>query len=400
MNLLKRSFSVSMQAVILAGGLGTRLKPIIADLPKPMAPILDKPFLEYQMRELKKNGIENILVLIAYKGEVIKKYFGDGSEFGLKIQYSEEIEPLGTAGALFNAWDSLENEFYLINGDTFFHVQYELIDDFVKSKNVKALVSLRLTEDVKRYGSVEQRDFKVTEFVEKGQLPESRVDGYINGGLYFFHKSILKDFYDSYHGISLSLERDILPSFAKEDKLFGLPLGGAFIDIGEPEDYERAKSLIPHVISEERVPAVFLDRDGVIVEDTGYVYGTKLKFIERTFEIVRNANLQGKKVIVITNQAGVARGYYTEEDVVSTNEYIREVYARKHLVINSFFYCPYHPDGIVAEYKKASLCRKPSPGMILKACEQMVLDIKNSVIIGDKETDRVLLFGISFQKTE
>lgn len=388
------------QAVILAGGLGTRLKKVVKDVPKPMAPVGGNPFLEYLIKLLKEAGINNILLLVGYKSSIIKEYFGDGSKFGVHISYSEEKELLGTGGAIMNAWDKLEEEFLVLNGDTFFDIEYDLLQEYIEENSSEALIVLRYTKDMSRYGFVEVDDsYRVRKFIEKGDLPTDRVDGYINGGIYYFKKKVLKEYCESFEDRFVSIEKDVFPRLLQRERLYGLPMGGKFIDIGIPKDYRRAQMEIPKWVEVDRKPALFLDRDGVIIEDTNYPHGTDVKFIESAFDLVRKANEEGKYVIVVTNQAGVAKGKFDKEEVKRTNEYIRRIYSNKGLRIDAFYYCPYHIEGIVPEYKKISLARKPEPGMMLQACENFRIKIKESVMVGDKESDKIKLWGLRFVST-
>ncbi len=382
------------QAVILAGGLGTRIRHVLSDLPKPMAPIGDKPFLEYIIRNLSLNGFKKFLLLVGYKKEKIIEYFQNGSRFGVEIQYSEENKPLGTGGALLNAFDKLDEEFILINGDTFFDIEFELLCDYISDKKPETLLVLRYTDNILRYGLVEiDLDYKILCFKEKGQLPENYADGYINGGIYYFQKEVLKKFIER-SDKKISLEIDILPILVADRFLSGLPMGGKFVDIGIPEDYRLACEEIPKWFDIKRKGATFLDRDGVIINDTGYPCGKDIEFLAIGYKLVENANKEGKYVIVVTNQSGVARGKFSEKDAIRTNELIKKKYSEKGLGIDAFYYCPFHSEGIVEQYKKISLARKPNPGMILKACEDFRISIRHSAMIGDKDSDRIKLFGL------
>lgn len=380
------------QVLILAGGLGTRLRSVVRDVPKPMADIQGKPFLEYLLRLLIQNGYQNFLFLVGYKGDMIKNYFGDGSKFGVNIEYSNEETPLGTGGALFNAWDKLSDDFFMVNGDTFFDIQYEILEDFVISKNPEFLIALRYSDDLSRYGIIEiDDDYKVILFSEKGQVQENRIDGYINGGVYFVNKKALEPFHEKYIGSVVSLENDILPSLVKLCKVYGLPVGGKFIDIGIPEDYFSSQSIIPGIITQQRKPTVFVDRDGTIIEDTGYVHGTNLAFKSETVELLKLAKQEEKYVIIVTNQAGIAKGMFTEEESIATTEYVIKCLEEYGAHVDGYYYCPYHPEGIVEKYRKISLLRKPEPGMILKACEDFRVDLRTSLMIGDSDVDRIKL---------
>ncbi len=134
--------------------------------------------------------------------------------------------------------------------------------------------------------------------------------------------------------------------------------------------------------------AVFLDRDGTIIEDVGYLGEcSKIRFLPRVSEAIKLLNENGFKVIVITNQAGVARGYFTEETVREINRYIQESLANQGAVIDRTYYCPHHIEGIIEEYSKECYCRKPNPGMIEQAVGEFDIDLKNSFVIGDKISD-------------
>jgi len=380
------------QVVILAGGLGTRLRSVVQDVPKPMADIQGKPFLEYLLQLLIQNGYQNFLFLVGYKGDMIKNYFGDGSKFGVNIEYSSEAIPLGTGGALFNAWHKLSDDFFLVNGDTFFDIQYEIMEDFVAGRNPELLIALRYSNDLSRYGIIEiDGSYKVISFSEKAQIQENQIDGYINGGVYFVNKKALEPFYEKYVNSPVSLENDILPLLVKLCKVYGLPIGGKFIDIGIPEDYFSSQSIIPSIIMQKRKPAVFVDRDGTIVEDAGYVHGTNLVFKSETIELLKRAKQEGKYVIIVTNQAGIAKGMFTEEESIATTEYVIKRLEEYGAHVDGYYYCPYHPEGIVEKYRKISLLRKPEPGMILKACEDLRVDLSASLMIGDSDVDKIKL---------
>jgi len=388
-----------MQAVILVGGLGTRLRKMVSDVPKPMAPVGEKPFLEILIQNLKNNGIHNILLLTGYKARLIENYFKTKQEGGLNIRFSKEKKPLGTAGALFNAWKNLEDEFIVLNGDTFFDIQYKLFFKFIKENNCSSLIALTYSNNISRYGFVDiSSNFLVENFIEKGNLPQDRVDGYINGGIYYFKKEVLSQFYNKWQGGPISIEKEIFPHLTVQRKLYGLPLGGLFIDIGIPEDFQRAQNVIPRWLKKEKKPSLFIDRDGVIIRDPGYIHGTNLIFIKKTFDIVRKANEEGKYVFIVTNQAGIAKGKFTEKAAIETNKYIISVYRKKGLKIDKAYYCPYHVDGIIQRYRKRSILRKPDPGMILVASQEYPIDILKSVMLGDKDSDKINLFGLDFSK--
>lgn len=375
-----------MQAVILCGGLGTRLRNAVTDRPKAMAPLGQKPFLYYVVQQLKKNGFNRFLFLTGYKAEFIERYFSNGD-------FSREIEPLGTGGALLKAFPKLEKEFCLLNGDTFFDIDYKLLLAFVKKCKTSACLALRASQDIQRYGYIElTKDFKVQNFIEKTSLPKDLTDGYINGGIYYFRKNILAEKYEIYRGKNMSLEKEILPDLARKGLLYGLPLGGKFIDIGIPTDYRKAQTEIPQWLAEKSRPALFLDRDGTIIKDAGYVHGKNLYFYADTINLVRKYQQKNYWIIVISNQSGIAKDKFTIKDAEATNQSIYEKYLEEGIQITKIIYCPYHPDGIVKKYKKRSIFRKPEAGMILSACEEFKIDIAQSLMYGDnKQIDKINL---------
>ncbi|KHD35747.1 nucleoside-diphosphate-sugar pyrophosphorylase [Clostridium acetobutylicum] len=221
-----------MQALILVGGLGTRLRSVVKDRPKPMALVENKPFLEYLIRKLKSNGISDIILATGYMSEFIENYFKDGSEFGVNIVYSKETTQLGTAGAIKNAEEYLKEEFFVLNGDTYFDVDFEAAYKFHKNNKSYFTMILRETSDASRYGAVEcSDDNRVVSFIEKGGISKSN---YINGGIYIVKKDIFKEVEREK---KVSLETEIIPKVLGEEVIYGYKCNNYFIDIGVPEDY-------------------------------------------------------------------------------------------------------------------------------------------------------------------
>ena len=231
-----------MQALILAGGQGTRIREITKDeISKVMLPVNGKPFLYYILMYLKKEGIKDVILCVGYKKEKIKEYFKDGSGLGLKITYSDEDVPLGTAGAIKNAEKFIISDtFFLLNGDTLFPVDLKELLNFHKSKNALVTMALKSVDDCFRYGRVElNANCEATEFIEKG-IHEV---GLINGGIYVMEKIILNKIQDN---TLVSLEKDILPSLIGNG-LYGKVFNAYFIDIGIKEDYERATKEVHNI---------------------------------------------------------------------------------------------------------------------------------------------------------
>ena len=250
-----------MQAILLCGGMGTRLRSVVSDRPKPMADICGKPFLQYLLEMLRDKGITEVIFALGYMGEMIEEYFQDGSAFGLKIAYSYEEEPLGTGGAIRNALPKiLEEEVLVLNADTYFPMDYQGLLRFHQENDGDFSLATRAIEDISRYGAV-RRDpaGRILAWNEKlgdgGQQPgegskqpiegnaqqavsssHKTLAGEINGGIYVMKKSLIAEIPEG----KQSLEQDCIPKGLSEGKrIFGLPFEGYFMDIGIPKDYQQ-----------------------------------------------------------------------------------------------------------------------------------------------------------------
>jgi len=224
-----------MKALILAGGFGTRLKSIVSDVPKPMALIAGKPFLEHQILLLKESGITDIVLAIHHLGDKIKSYFGDGRFWKVNITYSEEESPLGTAGAILNAKEHIGEEFIVLNGDTYSPINLKHFINLHKTSNHEYTMSLAKVSDASERGVVGLHNNKVTEFIEKQSMSE----GIINRGVYILNSSIF-DFIKP--NTKFSLELEVFPELAKQGLLHGYVDDAYFIDIGLPSTYQKFKA--------------------------------------------------------------------------------------------------------------------------------------------------------------
>jgi len=222
-----------MKAIILAGGQGKRLRSVINDIPKPMAPIKDKPFLEYLILQLKKQNIKDIIISTGYRGHIIKSYFQDGGNWGINIEYSEEDKPLGTGGALRKAGELISDEqFIVMNGDSYFDIEFNQLISFHEGKQAVTTIGLAYVETIERYGQVEiGNDGEITKFIEKGNSVSS---GYINGGIYILTSELINKIPLG----KVSLETEVFPNLINEG-LFGVKFKSFFVDIGNPEEYQR-----------------------------------------------------------------------------------------------------------------------------------------------------------------
>lgn len=218
-----------MQAVILAGGFGTRLKNVINDIPKPMAPIRNVPFLSYILNQLNRQGFTKVVLAVGYLHEKIVSFYGDKFK-NIELVYSIENEPLGTGGCVKKAFDLLNDEYvYVINGDTMFDISFEDI------KNpINALIVCKYMNNASRYGRIMYKDGIITQFLEKGYDGQ----GYINGGIYVFRRNVFNQFTLPE---KFSMEKDFFEKYLNQLEISVYLSDGYFIDIGIPEDYERAQ---------------------------------------------------------------------------------------------------------------------------------------------------------------
>ncbi len=227
-----------IQAVILAGGLGIRLRPVLNDLPKPLAPVLGRPFLEYQLLTLKRQAITQLVICASYQSDKIKDYFGDGSRWGLEIRYSVEPTPLGTAGALAHAGSLLQDEFLVLNGDTYVDIDYRALVQRHGQAHADATIAITRSAETDRYGSlILDQEYWIISFAEKTDKQRFGTAGWINAGVYILSREII-----NYIPCNqpTSIEYETFPTLIREGKaVYGFPVSGYFIDIGTPNNYAR-----------------------------------------------------------------------------------------------------------------------------------------------------------------
>jgi D,D-heptose 1,7-bisphosphate phosphatase len=369
-----------MQAVFLVGGLGTRLGELTRTTPKPLLPVGGRPFLDYLVEDVARHGFTDMLFLAQFEADQVRNWCASSTtiaRFGLTATVIEEPVKAGTGGALWHARDHLADEFLLLNGDSWLQGNYLALSSLLATGNAQCAVALREVTDTGRFGIVTRTGQQITRFAERGAAGQP---GYINGGVYYMRKSVLDD-----AGPQCSLESDILPRHAAKGALVGADFSGYFIDIGLPESLQEAQT---EFIQAWQRPALFLDRDGVLNVDHGHVGSVdRFEWIDGAIDTVRRANDMGWLVFVVTNQAGVAKGYYDEEAVRTLHRFMQAELLAHGAHIDEYRYCPYHPEGTVAAYRQVSDDRKPAPGMLLDLIARWSVDAQRSLMIGDKPSD-------------
>ena len=366
------------QACILVGGKGTRLGNLTRATPKPLLEIgQGRVFLDIVIEQVVRQGFNDVVLLAGHLGHLVQERY-DGRRFGGgRVRVVVEPKPRGTGGALISAQEIIAPRFLLLNGDSFFDINLRALA--AEASAQEALIALRRVSDPSRYGTVELKGKEVLRFHEK--RADGRGPALINAGIYALRHSIIH----CIGALPCSIEIDIFPTLAEKGQLVGIVYEGYFIDIGLPEALEQGRR---ELLDLRARPAAFLDRDGVLNVDNGYVHRPdQVNWIAGAPEAVRRLNDLGYRVIVVTNQAGVGHGYYNEDDVVALHRWMQDQLAIRGAFIDAFYYCMHHPEARIEKYRGHHVNRKPDPGMILQAFSDLMIRKDQSFLIGDKESD-------------
>lgn len=379
----QRLAMVTHQAVVLVGGKGTRLGALTANTPKPLMPLDDKTvFLDEVLFDIARHGFDDIILAAGHFGEQFVERYHEKSLRGAQLRVVVEPYPCGTGGALKGLEAMLAPTFLFVNGDTAFDINLRRLDALLgRNSGALAALALRRVNDAGRYGSVTLDQDRILAFHEKRAQADS-AGGLINGGIGLFRREIV-DYIDTY---PCSIETQVYPLLCAQNRLCGGEFSGYFIDIGLLDTLNQARADLP--LRRYR-PAVFFDRDGVINQDKGYTHKVEdLVFIHGAVAAIREVNDCGALAIVVTNQAGVARGLYGPDAVQRFHQAMAEQLARQGAHIDAFYSCMHHPDAVVPAYWHPNHPdRKPNPGMILRAMAEWPIDPGTSQLIGDMASD-------------
>lgn len=373
------------QAVILVGGTGSRLGEITRSFPKPFLAINGQPFVARLLRRLAQHGIDQVILLAGHAANQIEQLDLPTPQ-GLKVDILVEPSPQGTAGGLKIFAPKLADKFLLLNGDSILDSNWSALVPML-TDTTAMVMALRRVEDVSRYGSVRLTENAVTAFNEK--KPGGGA-GYINAGIYAIDKNHVLP---HIAGPS-SLETEVIPKLVAAGQVKAVPQQGYFIDIGLPETLQAARDQLDNNLQK---PAVIFDRDNTLVEDYGYTHKIEdLKWRDGAREAIRMANDANFYVFVATNQAGIARGYYTAKDMQNFHQAMQRELQIIGAHIDDFAYCPHHPDGKVAPLNTVCGCRKPASGMLESLHQKHPFVRECSIMIGDqpKDAEAGQAFGI------
>lgn len=405
-----------MKVVIMAGGKGTRISSVASDIPKPMIKIEGKPVLEHEVECLRDQGFTDIIITVSHLGDVIIDYFGDGSgispitkrPFGVHIEYYFENEPLGNAGALFKIKDKLTSDFLLLNADAVFDVDFNRFVAFHRKHG--GLVTLFTHPNSHPYDSgliIADKSGVVNQWLAKEDVRPKYYQNRVNAGLHVIAPAVLEQsdivaekvgvMDENGKPVKVDLDRQLLKPLAGTGKMFCYDSPEYVKDMGTPEryysvcdDYKAGRVSGKNLKNKQK--AIFLDRDGTINKYVGFLRNiNQFELIDGVSEAIKKINASGYLAIVVTNQPVIARGEVSFEELEEIHRKMETLLGEKGAYLDSIYYCPHHPhkgyEGERPELKIDCKCRKPKPGMLVKAAQDFNIDLSQSWMVGDGEND-------------
>lgn len=395
-----------MKTIIMAGGRGTRISELFPDIPKPLIPIDGIPVLEREICSLASQGFTDIILTISYLHEKIEEHFGDGSKWGVHIEYFVEDSPMGNAGALFKL--DLKEDFLLLNADAVFDADFNRMVDFHKSHG--GLVTLFTHPNSHPYDSgliVADKNGAVEQWLAKEDERPEYYRNRVNAGLHVINPVVLEHsgidadkvgtVGENGKPIKVDLDRQLLKPLAGTGKMFCYDSPEYVKDMGTPEryysvceDYKTGRVSGKNLKNKQK--AVFLDRDGTINKYVGFLRNIdEFELIDGVADAIKKINASGYLAIVVTNQPVIARGEVSFEELEVIHNKMETLLGKEGAYLDAIYFCPHHPhkgyEGERPELKVDCDCRKPKPGMLLKAAQDFNIDLAQSWMVGDGEND-------------
>ena len=396
-----------MKAVIMAGGKGTRISSVASDIPKPMIKIEGKPVLEHEIECLRDQGFKDLIITVSHLGSIIMDYFGNGSRFGVSIQYFNEETPLGNAGALMKLRGVLDSDFLLLNADAIFDVDFNRFVDFHRAHG--GLVTLFTHPNSHPYDSgvlIADENGAVEQWLTKEDVRPQWYRNRVNAGLHVINPAVLDmtgidadAVGTEVNGktVKVDLDRQILKPLCGTGKMFCYDSPEYVKDMGTPDRYaavcrDFAAGRVKAKNLKQKQKAIFLDRDGTINKYVGFLRNIdEFELLPGVPEAIKKINESGYLAMVVTNQPVIARGEVTVPELQEIHNKMETMLGTEGAYLDAIYYCPHHPHrgypGEVEALKIDCQCRKPKPGMFFTAAEDFNIDLSQSWMIGDGEND-------------
>lgn len=398
-----------MKTVIMAGGKGTRIQSVASDIPKPMIKINKIPVLEREILSLRDQGFKDLIITVSHLGSIIMDYFGNGSKFGVKIQYYDEKTPLGNAGALFKLRDQLTEPFLLLNADAIFDVDFKRFVTFHYSHG--GLVTLFTHPNNHPYDSgliIADKNGMVEKWLAKEDARPRYYRNRVNAGLHVIDPKVLDQITVDVNMIGtinpktgkmfkIDLDRQVLKPLSGTGKMFCYDSPEYVKDMGTPERFQQVeKDFMEGKVEAKNLSkkqkAVFLDRDGTINVYKGFLRNIEeFELIPGIETAIKKINDSGYLTIVVTNQPVIARGEIKWNELEEIHNKMETELGKAGAYLDRIYFCPHHPhrgyEGEIVELKIDCDCRKPKPGMLLKAAKDFNIDLTQSFMVGDSDND-------------
>lgn len=392
-----------MKVIIMAGGKGTRISSIASDIPKPMIKVGGMPVLEHGIRCLHDQGFNDIIITVNYLGHIIVEYFGDGKKkspitgkaFGVNIEYYVEETSLGNAGALFKIKDKLTEDFLLLNADAIFDINFNRFVQYHKEKG--GLVTLFTHPNSHPFDSgliIADSNSAVVQWLSKEDKRPQFYTNRINAGIHILSPKVLNVEVENQR---VDLDKQVLKPLAGTGKMFCYNSPEYVRDMGTPDRYKAVcKDFCEGIIHAKNLSrkqkAIFLDRDGTINKHVGFLKNIDdFELIDGVADAIKTINNSSYLAIVITNQPVIARGEITYFELQEIHKKMETLLGYQGAYLDGIYFCPHHPHkgykDEIAELKVICDCRKPKPGMLLKAGKDFSIDLSHSWMIGDGEND-------------
>lgn len=384
------------QAIILAGGKGERISKIYKNTPKSLVKIAEKAILRHQLEVFERENIKEILIFTHHLSEKIEEFVSKYFSNKLTIKCIKEKTPLGTAGSLLANLDKLDDEFCIVYGDIIFDVDLRKFYQFHISKKSDTSLLLHPNDHPKDSDLVEiNDDKKIIKFHKYPHQKSTFLPNLVNAAFYIVKKKSLY----KYENVSKKLDfgKDIFPKMLKNKKIFGYQSSEYVKDVGTPERIKLTKKHFKSNLIQKRNlrnlrPCIFLDRDGTINKERGYISKHKnFELLPKAAEAIKLINDSNYLAVLITNQPVIARGESSIKNLKLIHNKMEFLISEKKAFLDRIYFCPHHPDkgykGEKLKYKINCNCRKPTTGLFKLAMKDLNIDMNNSWIIGDSFRD-------------